>query len=240
MGFYNPFIRADAHLQPWHLVIASRAFLSKNVHLGQPRYLFIPPAAIETFRMLFNLSIGRVLALAIALTSSVASADKGHEYSGPKSIQDFRKCHPYHNPPKDHRPKIYIRDSKNDTDDISAEFLKGLKKANYGGTLVLPKGKTFVIGKKLDLTFLNNVQVNLEGKILVSPRSHSIQQTQLLTLDSSQTILPTGKRTTSTIHSKSQSPFGSGVERISRSLALESSTEMAKPGTTGLPDWKFW
>ncbi len=117
--------------------------------------------------MLFNLSIGRVLALAVALASSIASADQNHGYHGPKSIQDFRKHHPYQYPPKNHRPKIYIRSSKNDTDDISAEFYRGLKRANHGGTLVLPKGQTFVIGKKLDLTFLKNVEVNLEGTILV-------------------------------------------------------------------------
>lgn len=188
--------------------------------------------------MLFNLSIGRVLAVAFALTSSIASADKGHEYSGPKSIQDFRKHHPYHNPPKDHRPKIYVRASKSDTDDISDEFLKGLKKANHGGTLVLPKGKTFVIGKKLDLTFLNNVQVNLEGKILVSPGFLTTQE-QLLILDSSQITSRIGKATTSTIHSRNQFLSGSGVEKTSRFSARGFSMEMDKLGMMDLRDWKF-
>jgi galacturan 1,4-alpha-galacturonidase len=40
-----------------------------------------------------------------------------------------------------------------------------LKKANKGGTLYLPKGQTFVIGKPLDLTFLNDIHVHLEGEI---------------------------------------------------------------------------
>ena len=189
--------------------------------------------------MLLNLSIGRVVALAIALTTSVASANQGHQYSGPKSIQDFRKHHPYHNPPSDHRPKVYIRASKSDTDDISEDFLKGLKKANHGGTLVLPKGKKFVIGKKLDLTFLNNVQVNLEGTILVR-ELHKFGIEHELTLNSLPTTSHTGRATTSIIHSKSQFLSGSGVARTSRSLAREHSMEMDKPGTMGLRDWRFW
>ncbi len=65
------------------------------------------------------------------------------------------------------RKKTTIRASQSDTDDISAEFLAGLQKANNGGLLVLEKGKKYVIGKKLDLTFLNNVYVRLDGEILV-------------------------------------------------------------------------
>ncbi|EKD14049.1 uncharacterized protein L3040_007947 [Drepanopeziza brunnea f. sp. 'multigermtubi'] len=116
--------------------------------------------------MLFNLSIGRSAALAIALTSSIASAFPDPNYTGPESVQGFKNLYPYQHPPANHRPKIYIRSSDNDTDDISADFYRGLLKANHGGTLVLPKNKTFVIGKKLDLTFLKDVHVNLEGTIL--------------------------------------------------------------------------
>ncbi|KAI9046624.1 hypothetical protein LZ554_009367 [Drepanopeziza brunnea f. sp. 'monogermtubi'] len=116
--------------------------------------------------MLFNLSIGRLAALAVALTFSIASAFPDPNYTGPESIQDFKNFYPYQYPPANQRPKIYIRSSDNDTDDISAEFYRGLEKANHGGTLVLPKDKTFVIGKKLDLTFLKDVHVNLEGTIL--------------------------------------------------------------------------
>ena len=125
------------------------------------------PGLIQT--MLFNLSVAGVLATGLALLSSIAAVEaNGHTYNGPKSTSEFRHNHPYHQPPTNHRPKVFIRASKNATDDISVEFLKGLKKANHGGTLVLPKGQTFIIGKKLDLTFLNNVQVNLEGTIKVS------------------------------------------------------------------------
>ena len=119
--------------------------------------------------MFFNLPIAGALASGLALLLSIGHVEaNGHTYNGPKSPSQFRNHHPYHHPPTNHRPKIYIRASKNDTDDISADLLKGLKKANHGGTLVLPKDQLYIIGKKLDLTFLNDVQVNLEGTIKVS------------------------------------------------------------------------
>jgi galacturan 1,4-alpha-galacturonidase len=58
-----------------------------------------------------------------------------------------------------------IRASTSDSDDISAAFLDGLKRANNGGLLHLEKGKKYVIAKKLDLSFLNDVYVKLDGEI---------------------------------------------------------------------------
>ncbi|KAF2034992.1 glycoside hydrolase family 28 protein [Setomelanomma holmii] len=63
------------------------------------------------------------------------------------------------------RKKITIRASKNDTDDISDEFLWALKKANNGGLVHLKKNHKYIIGKKLDLTFLKDVYVNIEGEL---------------------------------------------------------------------------
>ena len=71
------------------------------------------------------------------------------------------------NAPAEFRDSVYIRASANDTDDISAEFLWGLKEANKGGQLVLEKGKTYIIGRKLDLTFLQDIYVRLDGEIKV-------------------------------------------------------------------------
>jgi galacturan 1,4-alpha-galacturonidase len=65
------------------------------------------------------------------------------------------------------RRKITIRASKHDRDDISADFLWALKKANHGGLVHLQKGKKYVIGKKLDLTFLKDVYVKLDGELKV-------------------------------------------------------------------------
>lgn len=126
-----------------------------------------PNKNIFTANMLLNSF--RVLAFAsiTAFFASVTSAANGYGYSGPSTYSEWRHQHPYHHPPDNRRRKVYIRPSKKDTDDVSADFYLGLKKANYGGTLVLPKGQTFVIGKKLDLTFLNNIEVQLEGEILV-------------------------------------------------------------------------
>uniref|UniRef100_L2GH13 galacturonan 1,4-alpha-galacturonidase n=1 Tax=Colletotrichum fructicola (strain Nara gc5) TaxID=1213859 RepID=L2GH13_COLFN len=84
----------------------------------------------------------------------------------PRNIQEFREKHPYEKRGKDcHRKTYTIRASKNDLDDISDEFVEGLKKANNGGTLYLPANQTFIIGKPLDLTWLNDVHVHWEGEI---------------------------------------------------------------------------
>jgi galacturan 1,4-alpha-galacturonidase len=167
--------------------------------------------------MLFNIPIAKAIALVVALTSTVA-ANTPKGYKGPKTPSEFRKSCPYHHPPENHRPKYYIRPSKNETDDISEDFYKALKKANHGGTLVLPKGQTFVIGKKLDLTFLNNVEVNLEGEILVC--QSVLKNWRQTNCPSLPTTLPTGKITTSITLSKSQLCSGNGEARISRSLAM--------------------
>ncbi|KAK2766999.1 hypothetical protein FQN54_006316 [Arachnomyces sp. PD_36] len=63
------------------------------------------------------------------------------------------------------RRTVTIRPSVNDTDDISSEFLEGIKEANHGGRLLLKEGETYIIGKKLELTFLDDIEVQLDGEI---------------------------------------------------------------------------
>ena len=65
----------------------------------------------------------------------------------------------------DYRHKVTIRPSKNDRDDISADLLWAFKTANHGGTVYLKQGHKYVIGKKLDLTFLNDLHLQLDGEI---------------------------------------------------------------------------
>jgi galacturan 1,4-alpha-galacturonidase len=65
------------------------------------------------------------------------------------------------------RKKVTIRPSKHDRDDISDEFLAAIKKANNGGLVHLKKGHTYIIGKKLDLTFLKDVYVKIDGELKV-------------------------------------------------------------------------
>lgn len=115
--------------------------------------------------MLFRNYLASVIVSAALLFSSITAAD---DYHGPKNIEQFRHNYPYNRPAPDRRKKVYIKSSRNATDDVSADFYNGLKKANYGGTLVIPKDQTIVIGTKLDLTFLHDVEVQLEGEILVS------------------------------------------------------------------------
>lgn len=72
---------------------------------------------------------------------------------------------PYKPPCLGHRPVIRIRSSQNDTDDVADDFYNGLKKGNHGGTLYLPKDELFIIGKPLDLTWLDDVQVHWDGEV---------------------------------------------------------------------------
>lgn len=90
----------------------------------------------------------------------------------PRNVQEFRDKHPFkgghpHKPGHGHgyRKTFTIRASKDDEDDVADEFLSGLKKANHGGTLYLPEGNTYMIGKPLDLTWLDDVHVHLEGEL---------------------------------------------------------------------------
>ncbi len=73
-----------------------------------------------------------------------------------------------HHPKHHDRRTVTIRPSHNDTDDISADFLWGIRRANHGGRLLLKKGEKYVIGRKLDLTFLDNIEVQLDGELKVS------------------------------------------------------------------------
>ncbi|KAL1862836.1 hypothetical protein Daus18300_008333 [Diaporthe australafricana] len=87
----------------------------------------------------------------------------------PRSIEEFREKHPYKpSKPSGHGGKrrvVTIRSSRNDTDDVSSDFKQALQRANHGGTLYLPANQTFIIGQPLDLTFLDDVQVHLDGEI---------------------------------------------------------------------------
>ena len=107
------------------------------------------------------------------MTATVGSLGAYHEKplvyppSGPSNVEEFREKYPYNPGNLDkHKRVVTIHPSEHDLDDVSTAFYKGLKEANNGGTLYLPAQQTFVIGKSLDLTFLNNIQVRLDGKIL--------------------------------------------------------------------------
>lgn len=91
------------------------------------------------------------------------------------------------------RKKVTIRASKDDKDDISDDFLSAIKKANKGGMVHLKKGHSYVIGKKLDLTFLDDIYVKIDGelKVFVATKMKVFE----LTMISSPTTLSIGKPT---------------------------------------------
>lgn len=83
----------------------------------------------------------------------------------PRNRLEFRQKHPVAKRARGCRKTFTPRASQHDLDDVSEEFEEAIRQANNGGTVYLPEGETFVIGKPLDLTFLNDVHVNLEGTI---------------------------------------------------------------------------
>lgn len=83
----------------------------------------------------------------------------------PRNVQEFREKHPVAKRKPSCRKTFVPRSSKDDLDDVADEFLEAIKQANNGGTVYLPEGETFIIGKPLDLTFLNDIHVHLEGTI---------------------------------------------------------------------------
>jgi galacturan 1,4-alpha-galacturonidase len=68
---------------------------------------------------------------------------------------------------EDDRRKITIRASEDDTDDVSADLVWALEQAQDGGLVHLEEGKTYIIGKKIDLPVLNDVYIKLDGTLKV-------------------------------------------------------------------------
>lgn len=131
-----------------------------------------------------SLSVFVALATSLASTSALSveqiSGPVGSSISLPRSEEGLaarfssvwsrgskKKTDDWGNAVEHDRKKITIRASKHDRDDISDDFLWALKKANNGGLVHLKKGHKYVIGKKLDLTFLKDVYVNIDGELKV-------------------------------------------------------------------------
>lgn len=114
------------------------------------------------------LSVTAALCQLLAFTSATINTPFSAPHDLPRDALEFRHKHPYRSPKPGvgTRHVVTIRPSRNDTDDISANFKAGLERANNGGTLYLPANQTYVIGQPLDLTFLNDVHVHLDGEIL--------------------------------------------------------------------------
>lgn len=185
----------------------------------------------------------KFLALGALLLSTVSALATEHIIKGAQIIPAddkaaLKKVGAYGHHKHHDRRTVTIRSSKSDTDDVSDDFLWGIKAANHGGRLLLQKGKTYIIGKKLDLNFLDNIEVQLEGEVKVF--SSNAVRLNRSDMNSSPTISTTGKQTTSTTLSRNLSLSGFGVVRISRSSARVLLMVMARSGTMPLPAWKFW
>lgn len=85
----------------------------------------------------------------------------------PTNVLEFRNKHPYDGPTDDGRKVVTIRSSNDEWDDVSEEFRRGVLAASQGGTLYLPSGALYVIGRALDLTGLEDIHVHLDGEIRV-------------------------------------------------------------------------
>lgn len=139
------------------------------------------PGLRETQFVIMKLILLSLLSLAAPLASASAIAVESDYIPAGASITpvrasllsrvysslDKKKKDNWGNALEKDRKKITIRASKHDRDDISADFLWALKKANKGGLVHLEKGKKYVIGKKLNLK-LNDVYLKLDGELKVS------------------------------------------------------------------------
>lgn len=141
----------------------------------------------------------------------------------PGNVLEFRAKHPYTTPSHGCRKTITIRASEDEHDDVSEEFKQGILDANNGGTLYLPKGEMFVIGKALDLTGLNDIYVRLDGEIRVSSALLWPIFLYLTSRNSSPMMSSIGKKTHGIIPSRSQSCFGNGAAKTSKFTAKVSS-----------------
>ncbi|RXG42908.1 hypothetical protein VDGE_00768 [Verticillium dahliae] len=102
---------------------------------------------------------------ALAAATSVIAVAVDLPAGVPSNIQEFREKHPVAKRAPHCRKTFTPRASENAEDDISADLLNAIKSANNGGTVYLPKDQLFVIDEPLDLTFLNDIHIHLEGTI---------------------------------------------------------------------------
>ncbi|KAK4121921.1 glycoside hydrolase family 28 protein [Parathielavia appendiculata] len=125
---------------------------------------------MKSLAFLLSVTASLASATAIALGSDASSVfvPEGASISLPRALTSnshHKQKDNWGNAVEQDRKKVTIRASKHDRDDISDDFLWALKKANHGGLVYLETGKKYVIGKKLDLTFLKDVYVKIDGEL---------------------------------------------------------------------------
>lgn len=130
------------------------------------------PRSVDSMRV-----VSYLLAAAAAITLAVAfdlpdgaSVSQPWKHTG-RPYFGWNQKDKWGNKVEDDRRKITIRASEDDTDDISADFVWALEQAQNGGLVHLEEGKTYIIGKKIDLPVLNDVYIKLDGTLKVSRKS---------------------------------------------------------------------
>ena len=86
--------------------------------------------------MHLSAAIHLVLTLASALVHAAIPLPPGV----PRNVDEFRQKHHYKREAHACRKTFTIRASADENDDVSDEFLAGVREADNGGTLYLPKG----------------------------------------------------------------------------------------------------
>ncbi|OQE42413.1 hypothetical protein PENCOP_c004G00595 [Penicillium coprophilum] len=109
------------------------------------------------------MKISNTLTQALGIWLSISGAVQAKEHSRNDA------CHPHH--PFKPLPATHARTrtchvaSHGNGRDDSANVLKALKKCNNGGKVIFDAGKTYTIGKALDMTFLKHVDLEIQGHV---------------------------------------------------------------------------
>lgn len=105
------------------------------------------------------MKISNTLTQALGLLLSISTTIEAKEYSRSEA------CHPNHPfkplPASHARTRTcHVANHGHGRDD-SANVLTALKKCNNGGKVIFDAGKTYTIGKALDMTFLKHVDLGM-------------------------------------------------------------------------------
>ncbi|RLL95287.1 hypothetical protein CFD26_101708 [Aspergillus turcosus] len=100
--------------------------------------------------------------LTLVMTSTSSVVDVG-------SRRPDIVCHPHQCPGglpvfPERRRLCYVKNNGNGQDD-SQHILSAIHECNYGGRVVFRKGVQYTIGTALDLTFMNNIDIDIQGYI---------------------------------------------------------------------------
>ncbi|EOA86643.1 Exopolygalacturonase [Exserohilum turcicum] len=112
-----------------------------------------------------DLLAGALLHASTALSFASAGPPAGRGVS----IRPNYAASPYHPgkpfPKSPIRTKTCMLSALGGGKDDSANILKAVKKCNHGGHVVFPKDQSFTIGTALDLTFLQSIDLDIQGTI---------------------------------------------------------------------------